>query len=459
MDWKVSLSAVAALLLLSGAARAEGVDAYKLDPSFIKGKHPIHVKDPSNPTLAGRHAANAAVLADGMKNAANNHGGIPGVDSIVNFTGSFNTPGLDPTGTVVEDKWFYSMVGNFPNRDGDGVTHIGAPLVPVTVELLDADGDQAFDPASGARLILGPHAHVRDVLQSPVFEDYQFTSSRKETQFTDAVARATFFHSAGEDWHTLLDTWVADGLTLKVPMGAYQYALNNDGSCCAFMLLDYNTFNALLFPPTFPVDHSTLMGKLELNGVATTKRITTLLFQDIYLYIGTVANCCVLGFHGPDEEPGTAHNGNRLRLYMMNYASWISPGLFGTPELGLEDITALSHEMAETFNDPFVVFDGVHNLTPWWLSGSQCQDDLEVGDVIEGLPTDVTFPMAGRNGFLYHPQNVALLQWFAFQSHSTALGGAYSYPDPGSLPALSPQIQPVFDSSGNLIACNPTTLP
>jgi len=261
MDWKVSLSAVAALLLLSGAARAEGVDAYKLDPSFIKDKHPIHVKDPSNPTLAGRHSANAALLADGMKNAANNHGGIPGVDSIVNFTGSFHAPGLDPTGTVVEDKWFYSMVGNFPNRDGRE-THIGAPLVPVTVKLLDADGDQAFDPTSGAALILGPHAHVRDVLQSPVFKDYQFTSSRKETQFTDAVARATFFDSIREDWHTLLDTWVADGLTLKVPMGAYQYALNNDGSCCAFMLLDYNTFSALLFPPTSPVDNSTLMGKL-----------------------------------------------------------------------------------------------------------------------------------------------------------------------------------------------------
>jgi hypothetical protein len=50
----------------------------------------------------------------------------------------------------------------------------------------------------------------------------------------------------------------------------------------------------------------------------------------------------------------------------------------------------------------------------------------------------VTFPIAMRNGFLYHPQNVALLQWFEFQSPSTALDGAYSYPDPGALPALSP---------------------
>jgi hypothetical protein len=41
------------------------------------------------------------------------------------------------------------------------------------------------------------------------------------------------------------------------------------------------------------------------------------------------------------------------------------------------------------------------------------------------------------NGYLYHPQNVALLQWFEFQSTSSALDGAYSYPDPAALPALS----------------------
>jgi len=42
---------------------------------------------------------------------------------------------------------------------------------------------------------------------------------------------------------------------------------------------------------------------------------------------------------------------------------------------------------AETFNDPFVSFDGVHNQTQWWqTSFGLCQDNLEVGDVIEGFP-------------------------------------------------------------------------
>jgi hypothetical protein len=113
------------------------------------------------------------------------------------------------------------------------------------------------------------------------------------------------------------------------------------------------------------------------------------------------------------------------QAFVMNYSSWISPGLFGS---AFQDITAVSHEIAEAYNDPLVSFDGVHNITPWWLApNGLCQNNLETGDVIEGLP-NATFPMT-MNGFTYHPQNEALLQWFEFESPSTALGGAYSYPD------------------------------
>ncbi len=109
----------------------------------------------------------------------------------------------------------------------------------------------------------------------------------------------------------------------------------------------------------------------------------------------------------------------------MNYSSWISPNIFGP---SFTDVTALSHEVAETFNDPFVASDGIHNITPWWLSpNGNCQNDLEDGDVIEGL-SNATFPIT-MNGFTYHPQNEALLQWFEFQSPSDAFMGAYSYPN------------------------------
>ena len=78
----------------------------------------------------------------------------------------------------------------------------------------------------------------------------------------------------------------------------------------------------------------------------------------------------------------------------------------------------------------------MHNITPWWLApNGLCQNNLETGDVIEGL-SNATFPMS-MNGFTYHPQNEALLQWFAFESRSSAIDGAYSYPDTSVLTALS----------------------
>jgi len=61
-------------------------------------------------------------------------------------------------------------------------------------------------------------------------------------------------------------------------------------------------------------------------------------------------------------------------------------------------VTALSHEMSETFTDPFVVCDGIHGRAPWWLSpNGNCQDNMEVGDVIENLPGGV-YPVT-QNGF------------------------------------------------------------
>jgi len=462
MDWRRSLCAATALLLVGLDAEAQqSVGAFKVDAGFIKDKHALHLVGPvKSPSAAARRAGTAAALAQAPGQFG---GGIPGIDGIVNFTGSFTAFGFGINGFGnPNNTWHFSYVGKAPSMGAADATRIEAPIIPVTVEMLDASGKQAFDPKTGAELRFSPADHVADVLASPVFSNYQFTSSTAPTQYTDAIHRATFNDDIDQGWHTLLTPMVAAGETMKLPFGSYFYALNPDGSCCQFVLVDSNTFNALLFPSSFPVDDSTIMGAAELAGVATTKRITTMLFPDTYLFLGgNPNNCCVLGFHTFDEEPGTPANGNLPRAYTAIYASWVSPNLFDTQAQCesssgtncFQDLVALSHEMAETFADPFVVFDGVHNLTPWWLSGTVCQDNLEVGDVIESLSSNVTFPMTRADGFVYHPQNEALLQWFEFQQPSTALGGAYSYPNPASLPALSSAIKPVIHK-GNLVRCN-----
>src|SRR5207248_7520325 len=349
-------------------------------------------------------------------------------DSIKTFTGDFQAAGVGPTG-VPRRRWFYTMAGSRPERGG--TTRFNAPIIPVSLDLLDFDG--SVRTINGRRLHYAVQPFVASVLNSPIFQNAEYSSSDAPTQFVDAIQKAAFYNTMQPDWHTLLQPSVKKERTLSIPRGHYFFALNSDGTCCAFVLLDINVFSGRLFPSS-PNDTNSPVGAAEHSGDITTKDISTFLLPNTFLYFdGNPNQCCVLGFHTYDFEPGDTRNGFREKRYVFNYSSWISRGLF-VP--GFEDVTALSHEITESINDPFVGSDGVHGITPWWLSpNGNCQNDLEVGDVIEGLPDATTTIKIGGN--IYHPQNEALLPWLEFQSPSTAIAGAYSYPNMNVLTSLS----------------------
>ncbi len=69
---------------------------------------------------------------------------------------------------------------------------------------------------NGQPLISSPAAFVQPVLNSPVFQNASYSSSPVPTQFTDAVQRAEFAHSAKDDWHTLLGPVVKTGRTMTL---------------------------------------------------------------------------------------------------------------------------------------------------------------------------------------------------------------------------------------------------
>jgi hypothetical protein len=374
--------------------------------------------------------------------------GVPNIDSVANFNGQYFTAGQDSNGNP-QKHWYFNTLGNPPQMGG--TTTFNAPIVPVSLDLRNADGSPRFVKVVGGNVFTctnppDPSCHplffdatpfIEPILESPVFSNANYTSSSVPTQFADAVARAEY-QNAKPDWHTLLAPSVKTARTMVLLRGTYQFTLNPDGTCCFFVLVNVNTFVNALFPSTstFPPDSSTPVGAAENSGDITTKDISTFFFPPAYLFIPTPNGnlCCIGGFHTFDFEGGDASNGNVPRFFVLNYSTWDQPIFRDKTVL---DVTGLSHEISETYNDPFVVEDGVHNLTPWWLApNGNCQNDLEVGDVIEGLPRQV-FSMTMPNGFTYHPQNEALLQWFQFESPSSAINGAYSYPDITTLTALS----------------------
>jgi hypothetical protein len=442
----VRISLMVSVVALAGATTIRAQDRDQITAAAVAGKH-----------LKFTRVSPAAV----KKGAAQTLPGISGIDSVPNFSGTYSTPGFDPNGNP-QSTWFFDTLGNPPSTAG--TTTLGGPIVPVSIDLRNADGSPRYvrvvngkamtcgnaSQAGCQRLFFDPTPFIEPILESPVFSNFNYTSSAVPTQFADSVQRAEY-QGAKAKWHTLLAPSVKTTQTMVINQDPtcgtatgnggtcnYQYALNADGSCCFFVLLNVNTFQNELFPSTstFPPDSSTPVGAAEASGDITTKDVSTFFFPPAYLFIPTSKGnaCCIGGFHMFDFESGDAKNGNLPRFFVLNYSTWDQPIFVDPTTL---DVTGLSHEISETYNDPFVAFDGVHDITPWWQApNGNCQDNLEVGDVIEGIPHQA-FPITMPNGFTYHPQNEALLQWFEFQSPSTALFGAYSYPDVATLTALS----------------------
>jgi hypothetical protein len=414
---------VAALLLAANtsAVNAPEIEAAKVPLSFVKSSTP--------------HGASRGPKGQGglHSNFNRNAGGVPGIDSLTNFTSQFTAAGFDPVGNP-NSVWPYEMVGRAPERNER--TELHTPIIPVILDLLDSSGNVAT--YNGVPLTFDPTAKVTAVLRSPLFQKFQYFSGN--TQFTDGLMRAEFWdrirhEGDGDDgYHVIMNPDVKETLRMQIPFGAWEFFVDANGNPEG-AIVDPNTFSNLLFPPTFPVDNSTVIGAAELSGAMTTRDLSVLFFNNVYL--GNSGGCCVIGFHSYDLEPGDATNGNLPRRYVMAYASWIDSGLFLG---GFEDITAISHELSETFNDPFV-----DDVTPWWLSvdpsgafGGNCQDNLETGDVVEVMVTNLAVFPIQMNGFTYHPQNEAMFPWFAFESPSPARKGAYSFPDNTTLLGLSP---------------------
>ena len=379
--------------------------------------------------LAGRQFRHDPYFSPASRNGQGHARFGVDLDTLMNFNKHFKADGVDQNGNP-QHIWYTSTVGNPPELGG--TTIINASIVPVSLDLLDYDGSPRY--VNGQRLFFDVTPFIASVLASPVFQTANYSSSNVPTQFIDAIQRAEYYNQMRPDWHTLLAPIVKTTHVMQLIRGNYEFALNDDGTCCAFVLVDDGAFYNALLPASATVDGSSIFGAAQLAGEITNKNITSFLLPSVFIYCcGNPAYCCGGGAHGVWYEAGDSTNHNLTRGYVLHWSPWIPAGLFP----GFQDVTSVSHELSEIFNDPFSGDDGIHGITPWWLApNGVCADFLEVGDVVEGLP-QTSYAITMSNGYTYHPQNVALLQWFEFESPSSALGGAYSYPNTNVLTSIS----------------------
>jgi hypothetical protein len=286
----------------------------------------------------------------------------------------------------------YTMVGANPATNS--TTTVDVAIIPF--EFVFAQG-----------YTLDGTPKVTNVLGSPNFQDALYTSGF--TQFGDAVQRAEFWSAVSTssvNWHTLLPAAPTVYPTQVIHVPQDQASLYISAGH-VISLMNISWFSDRL--------HEAIN---NLHIAPTTLPI--ILTYDTFMYEHHDLNlCCVLGYHGAFSSVNG--NGNQ-QVQTFAFASWTDAGIFPP---GWADVLPMSHEISEWMNDPFV-----NNFVPPWqfpgIPGS-CQANLETGDPME-VVNHPDFPVT-INGYTYHPQTEAILPWFSRETPSTAISGAYSYPD------------------------------
>jgi len=347
---------------------------------------------------------------------------IDGLNTLATFDGAFAAQAGPSTGRIFR----YTMMGNDPRAGGQTV--IPALIDEVSLQLLNADGS-VFTTV--------PFAPFEKLTtESPNFEPLNYRSGIYQ-QYADAVHRAQFFNIMRIDWHTILIPNVVNRVTITVPFFVNVRLSNGTviqaRSYFTGTAADGSTFVLMLQPLFNFFFQNEVINEINL-GNFTTNALNTTMFPNTYLFSLNVNNpnvpggCCVLGFHTYFLDGAVPQD-----RWITQYASWISPGLFGA---GFQDVTALSHETAEAFGDPFV-----DNATPNWqfpgvpATAKVCQNNLEEGDPIEVL-ANATVPIEVKEtgfDYIYHPQIIPLVQWFEMGTSSNAIDGAFSFPNETTL--------------------------
>ena len=358
-----------------------------------------------NPQAAALHGAAASTIQPETFGLPINRANVI---TVPNFDASFISRGK---------TWHLTMMGSAP-WDGASTT-VPANIVAVSLRLQNAN------LVSFTTVSVTPF--LTPALNSPNFQLANY-SSGAGIQFADAVQRAEFFHKMKAGWHTNLHpAAIVHSVTITVPrfikvdvngfstqVQTYFSQKTSDGHTAVFILDQF--FNQQLFN----------IVANEINaGRFNTHALNIALFPNTFVFSlndkGGVGNCCTLGFHTFFTDSGVPKESR----WIFAFASWISPGVF----TGFQDVTALSHEISESLDDPFV-----NNQVPAWQFPDEpgtCQDNLETGDPVEVL-SNPSFPVHVA-GTTYHPQTEALLQWFEQKSTSTAINSAFSYPNTKAL--------------------------
>jgi hypothetical protein len=321
----------------------------------------------------------------------------------------------------------YNMVGADPNTcSGSGcAATIATDITPLNVVVggMQFNGTDVVTPT-----LASPQFASNDYGSTPVATDSAYArgpggvlsqgDAGIPLQLQDATMRAQFNKTGSSSYHLRLAPTVHAPITIVVP--GNQGTLLQSGRGVIFA-----SVNIQWWATRIQQLNSTL-------GYVDPTHLPLYLTNKVLLHIGLdPTNCCVIGFHGANPVPsgdenayGPGHGKGNQPIQTFAWASWVTPGIYARPNGGvnwaLQDIHAISHEVAEWADDPFI-----NNFVEPWLTPTApqygCTNILETGDPV----VDIGFAK-GTNTFdqgpnpdgsqsadgFYHPEDEVFLPWF-----------------------------------------------
>jgi len=345
-----TFTSLAALLIACAASTAFAQD----DSQVIHGR-PLFAAGPQHPASPNQ---------------------VPGAQ-LTQWNGSFTD--------LTHVKRTFTMVGTDPSKT-NVTTTTTVWIIPIKFVYDASHGNMTFDP--NKKKLPNGRTVTQNTLKSPLFnKGVTFKSGNinlGNTQYEDAFQRGTFWGKnvkKNTDYHVLLKTVLKPEQTIDCTDSSCSVQkISFGGPTITAGLEDINVYDSQV---------QTMMTKLG----ATPDVLPFFIWDDIYL---TEGQCCIGGYHNANgAQPGGQTYSN------ASYADVV--GVFS------QDVSAMSHELGEWVDDPFVD------------NNVGCQDNsiLEVGDPLEGGPNFGAFPFK-LNGFTYNLQELVFIGYFGAPTSDSA---------------------------------------
>ena len=308
----------------------------------------------------------------------------PASSNLPQWNGSFT----DLTGKTVT----FTQIGGDPSNTNSTST-INVLVIPLRFVIRQNGKKYVFD----AKNVKMADNHDRNVVQalvkSPIFTsdiDYHPhdpSCGRKcvdlgQTQYIDAFQRGTWWGNdvgTNTDYHVLLSPTIEQEQTIDV-------------SCTSGCVA--NEFGVQVGLYNFGLMDAKLQSFMKSITDVNPGVLPLFVSYDVYL---TSGGCCIGGYHNSNSGPPGGQT--------YAYATYVDhPGAFS------QDVSALTHEIGEWMDDPFIGYNNVNCTDNGWM---------EVGDPLEGRANYGSFHYKDK-GYTWNLQSLVYIDYFGAPTSDSA---------------------------------------